>query len=154
MSEVAVKCWDGCKVNMLVPMTFNNMHIFSVDNAVCAARRVSRSWNADPEEQGWALDADINRHLGYCLDRQKSKSLVVCYCSCSVCTGLKPWSMPILLTYIKFANLMVAYSYTYSDILLSQAVIHIHKLNPMVNYYCPNNTAIPCLEVASQALRS
>lgn len=55
---------------MLVPMAFNNMHIFFVDNAFCAVRQVSRSGNADPEEQGWLLDADTNRHLEHCLDRQ------------------------------------------------------------------------------------
>ena len=65
------------------------MHIFTIDNAFCAARRAFRSWNADSEEQSWLLDKDIDTHLGYCLDRQKSKSLFVFYCSNSVCTGLK-----------------------------------------------------------------
>ena len=98
-------------------------------------RLVFKSRNVGSEEQYWPLDADINTHLGYCLDRQKSKSFIACYCSKSFCTGLKLCLFPYY-SYIKFANLTVHNLFRYS-----QALIHFHKLKSMVNYNCRKDTA-------------
>lgn len=58
------------------------MRIATVNDTFCTANLAFRLRKVDSES--WLLDADIDTHLGYCLDKKKSHWLFVIKATISV----------------------------------------------------------------------